>query len=118
MTRSDYQQVVVRNNYLYLLKQKLPIHLTNIIYMEARINYTNIHLRNGKLVMVAKTLKSLEILLLPYQFYRVHRAYLINGSHLQHYNEALGEVTLTNNHRISTSRRKKLSFKGRIVDSL
>lgn len=114
MTRADYQQVAVRNNYLYLLKQKLPIHLSNIIYLEAKVNYTNIYLRNGKLVMIAKTLKSLEILLSPHQFLRIHRGYLINFNHLQKYDCFLGEVTLTNNHRISTSRRKKVSFEGQL----
>jgi DNA-binding LytR/AlgR family response regulator len=116
MTRTDYQQVTVRNNYLYLLKQKLPIHLTNIIYLEAQINYTVIHLKNGKYVMVAKTLKSLEMLLSPYKFLRIHRGYLVNFLHLQDYNGFLGEVTLTNNLRIITSRRKKVSFEGKLAE--
>ncbi|MDZ7899337.1 MAG: LytTR family DNA-binding domain-containing protein [Arcicella sp.] len=114
MNRSDLQQVTVRNNYLYLMKQKLPIHLSNIIYLEAQVNYTNLHLKSGKFVMVAKTLKSLEILLSPHKFHRIHRGYLINGSHLQKYNGLLGEVTLTNDYRLVTSRRKKVSFEGEL----
>jgi two-component system, LytTR family, response regulator len=112
MNNPSYQHITVRDNYLYLFKQKLPIHLSNIIFLEAQVNYTNLYLKSGKLVVVAKTLKSLEMLLSPHKFHRIHRAYLINGSHLQDYNGLLGEVTLTNNHRIVTSRRKKVSFEG------
>ncbi len=114
MTRSEYQQVTVRNNYLYLLKQKLPIHLSNIIYLEAQINYTNIHLISGKLVIIAKTLKSLETILTPHQFHRIHRGFLVNTNHIQNYSTALGELRLTNNHVLSTSRRRKISFEGRL----
>jgi DNA-binding LytR/AlgR family response regulator len=51
----------------------------------------------------------------PHQFHRIHRSYLINGVHFQKYEESLGEVTLTNNHRVITSRRKKISFEGWIL---
>jgi two-component system, LytTR family, response regulator len=112
MINQPYPNEVVRDNYLYLMKQKLPIHLSNIIYLEAQVNYTVIHLKNGKCVMIAKTLKSFESILSAHKFHRIHRTYIINGNHLQDYNGSLGEVTLTNNHRIVTSRRKKLSFEG------
>lgn len=114
MTRSEYQQVTVRNSYLYLLKQKTQIHLSNIILLEAKVNYTNIYLRNGKVMMIAKTLKSLDRILETHRFYRIHRAFLINGNHLQSYDSDSGEVLLTNNHRAITSRRRKLSFEGLI----
>lgn len=115
MNRSFYQQITIRNNCLLLLKQTVRLHFSEIIYLEAHINYTNIHLRNGKTVMIAKTLKSLETILSPHQFYRVHRAFLINGTHLKHYDSDLGEMLLTNNHRVSTSRRRKGEFEGRMV---
>jgi two-component system, LytTR family, response regulator len=117
MNNPSNHNEAVRDNYLFLMKQKLPIHLSNIIYLEAHVNYTSIHLKNGKYLVVAKTLKSLETLLAPHQFHRIHRTYLINGNHLQEYNGSLGEVTLTNNHRIATSRRKKGSFEGWISAS-
>jgi DNA-binding LytR/AlgR family response regulator len=100
----------IRNNYLYFLRQKTPIHISNIILLEAKINYTNIYLKNGKKIMLAKTLKSFEELLFNHHFYRIHRAFLINGNHLQAYDAELGEVILTNNHRVVTSRRKRELF--------
>ena len=116
MNRSFYQQITVRNNYLLLLKQTVRIHFSEMIYLEAHINYTSIHLRNGKTVTIAKTLKSLETILSPHQFLRCHRAFLINQNHLKHYDSDLGEVLLTNNHIVSTSRRKKGEFEGRMVE--
>jgi DNA-binding LytR/AlgR family response regulator len=117
MNDTFYQREAVRDNHLYLMKHKLPINLSNIIYLEAQINYTVLHLKNGKYVVVAKTLKSLETLLSPHKFLRIHRTYLINKSHLQNYDGLLGEVTLTNNYRIVASRRRKMTFKGWIGNS-
>ena len=84
--------------------------IANIIMFEAHINYTTIHLKNGKKIMVSKTLKSFEELLLNHHFYRIHRAFLINSQHLQAYDSTLGQARLTNNYTVSTSRRKKEVF--------
>jgi DNA-binding LytR/AlgR family response regulator len=104
----------VRNDYLYVFKQKFPIHLSNIILLEAKVNYTLIYLKEGKKIMVAKTLKSLEEILAEHNFLRIHRAFLINGRHLQGYDKSLGLVSLTNNYKVSTSRRKKELFEERM----
>jgi two-component system LytT family response regulator len=95
---------------LYLYKNKLKIEIANIIMFEAHINYTTIHLKNGKKIMISKTLKSFEELLLNHHFYRIHRAFLINSEHLQAYDSVLGQARLTNNYTVSTSRRKKDFF--------
>ena len=115
MNRSFYQQITIKNDCLCLLKQTVRLHFSEMIYLEAHINYTSIHLRNGKKILIAKTLKSLETILSPHQFLRIHRGILINATHLKHYNSDLGEVLLTNNHRVSTSRRRKGEFEGRMV---
>jgi DNA-binding LytR/AlgR family response regulator len=97
----------VRNNYLCLFKERIKIHLSEIILLEADVNYSYIHLRNGKRIMVAQTLKSFTKILVDYSFYRVHRAFLINKIHLRAYNSDLREIILTNNHKVIASRRKK-----------
>ena len=114
MNTSNFHFESIQNNHLYFLRQKTPIHISNIILLEAKVNYTNIYLKNGKKVMLAKTLKSFEDLLLNHHFYRIHRAFLINGNHLQAYDSDLGEVILTNNHRVTTSRRRKELFENQI----
>ena len=99
-----------RSPILFLFKEKVRIQHSSIILLEAKGNYTIIHLKNGKKMMIAKTLKSLEEKLDNHHFYRVHRAFLINSNHLMNYNASLGEVLLTDNHVVSTSRRKKDTF--------
>jgi two-component system LytT family response regulator len=100
----------VSNFNLFLYKSKIQIDISSIIMLEAQVNYTTIYLKNGKKIMVSKTLKSFEELLLNYRFYRIHRAFLINYEHLQAYDSALGQARLTNNYTVSTSRRKKEFF--------
>jgi DNA-binding LytR/AlgR family response regulator len=108
MTPSILHISYVRNNYLCLFKERMKIHLSEIILLEADVNYTCLHLRSGKKIMVAKTLKSFTEILLGYNFYRVHRAFLINTQHLRAYNADLREIVLTNNHKIIASRRRKI----------
>jgi DNA-binding LytR/AlgR family response regulator len=118
MNRTNFHFESIRNNNLYFLRQKTPINISNIILLEAKVNYTNIYLKNGKKVMLAKTLKSFEELLLNHQFCRIHRAFLINSNHLQAYNSDLGEAILTNNHRVSASRRRKEFFENQMKENL
>lgn len=114
MNTTNFHFESIRNNQLYFLRQKTPIHISNIILLEAKVNYTNIYLKNGTKIMLAKTLKSFEVLLLNHNFYRIHRAFLINSNHLQAYDFDLGEAILTNNLRVAASRRKKESFENQM----
>ena len=110
MNNFNIEKDIVRNNTLYLFKEKVRIQHSSIILLEAKGNYTIIHLKNGETMMIAKTLKSLEEKLDNHHFYRIHRTFLINSNHLMNYNASLGEVLLTDNHIVTTSRRKKDTF--------
>ncbi len=110
MINPTTQMGSLRSNILYLFKEKVRIQHSSIILLEAKGNYTLIHLKNKKKMMIAKTLKSLEENLNNNQFYRIHRTFLINRTHLMSYNASLGEVLLTDNHIVNTSRRKKYTF--------
>src|SRR5690606_5695112 len=52
------------------------LEVSNIIRCEADINYTIIHTKDGRKIMVAKTLKSFEALLSDCNFFRVHNSHL------------------------------------------
>jgi DNA-binding LytR/AlgR family response regulator len=110
MTTNFYPLELVSKNSLSLLRQQTTIMLSEIILLEAEINYTHFYLRNGKKLTIAKTLKHFEKELDSKQFIRIHRTYLINRNHLKTYDSFLGEVVLTNNHRVSASRRRKETF--------
>lgn len=104
----------VRNDYLILFKNKVRVHLSEIILLEAEENYTHLHLQNGKKITIARTLKAFEKVLDAYHFHRIHRAFLINFVHLKSYDLTLGEALMTNNYRVIASRRRKVAFEGQI----
>jgi DNA-binding LytR/AlgR family response regulator len=115
MNTSTFKISNVKDNYLYILRRQKKIHLSEIILLEGHINYTHIYLQNGRKMMIAKTLKSLEGILTSHHFYRIHRGILINSNHLKAYDSALGEALLTNNHKVTASRRKKMAFENMII---
>lgn len=114
MKPSIYQLESVKNNYLYLFRNRIKVHLSEIIFLEGELNYTHLHLQNGKKITIARTLKIFEKALDSYHFHRIHRAFLINSKHLQSYNLILGEALMTNNHKVIASRRRKVAFEGQI----
>jgi len=68
-----------------------------ILYCEGMINYTKIYLTSGKELIMAKTLKSIE-LILGDNFCRIHKSYLVNKNHILKYSRSNGyKITLINN---------------------
>lgn len=54
------------------------IDLNEILYCQAKRNYTMIYLDNGDKMMVSKNLGKLERLLNPTTFLRIHRSFIVN----------------------------------------
>ncbi|QEC46047.1 response regulator transcription factor [Pseudobacter ginsenosidimutans] len=52
--------------------------LANILYCEAKDNYTIFHVKDGKQHIAAKTLRTIQEILEERNFLRVHRQYLVN----------------------------------------
>lgn len=59
------------------------VHVADIIRCESERNYTTFFLREGKPIVVTRTLKEYEELLEPSGFVRVHHSHLINLEHLR-----------------------------------
>lgn len=53
-----------------------------ILYLKAESNYTEIYFKDGTKKLLSKTLKILEDILPSHQFFRVHKSYLVNASHI------------------------------------
>ena len=78
----------------------------DIVLLEGSSNYTKFFFVNQKSLIVAKTLKEYEDILLEHQFLRVHKSYLVNRAHVIKVDrEAVLE--LTNKMHIPGSRRRK-----------
>ncbi|MFM9910022.1 MAG: LytR/AlgR family response regulator transcription factor, partial [Chitinophagaceae bacterium] len=83
----------------------------HIVYCEAVSNYTHIYLLDKPKLVVSKTLKDIEEILLPFKFYRVHNSYLINLLLINKFVKAEGgSVEMSNGTQVPVSRQKKEAF--------
>lgn len=87
------------------------IHLFNIndiIRCESEDNYTKFFLKNGKSILISKTLKEYEELLSEHGFERIHQSHLINLAYLKSYiRKDGGYIVMTDNSHLPISQRKK-----------
>jgi two-component system, LytTR family, response regulator len=83
-----------------------------IVYCEGDRNYTNFHLTEGKKkIVVAKTLKEVEEILVSYGFFRIHHSYLVNLAHILEFRRGSGgHVVMSNGSHLTVSRTKKIQF--------
>lgn len=82
-----------------------------VIVLKAEINYTTLYLKNGKKITVATPLKVLERRFASHNFLRVHRSYLINLACTKGYKTLDSSIQLTDNQRVTVSRRKITDLK-------
>lgn len=87
------------------------INPTEVVMLQADINYTILYFANGQKTIVATPLKTLESRLVPYDFYRTHKSYLINLKCVKLFSEATNTIQMTDNHKVIVSRRKRTQLK-------
>jgi len=91
------------------------LKLEDIVVCEAEKNYTIIHLKNKKPIIVSRSLMEYEKILEGTSFLRIHRSYLINLQHVNEYHRGEGGVAImSNGTEIEISRRKKKLFMSKI----
>jgi two-component system LytT family response regulator len=74
-------------------------------------NYATVYFEDKSKLLVAKTLKDLEVLLAPYPFERIHKSHLINMDHLKrYYNRFSGEVEMSDGAVLPVAQRKKTAL--------
>jgi DNA-binding LytR/AlgR family response regulator len=83
----------------------------NVVLMEAEINYTNLHFKNGEQILLCQTLKSLEEKMKGLGFLRIHRKILVNTLYISHFDELNTSFVLKNGQEVEVSRRKLRSLK-------
>jgi two-component system LytT family response regulator len=79
---------------------------SEVIWCEADVNYTNLHLNGDRRFVSARTLKDYEDMLTPLGFLRTHRSYLVNRAHVDHLDRS-GFVVLRNGKRVEVASRRK-----------
>lgn len=82
-----------------------------VAYCVSESNYTHFHFVDGKSILVSKTLKEFEPILLEHNFFRIHRSYIINLNCIARYNKGKGgEVIMKDGTALEVSREKKDEF--------
>jgi two-component system, LytTR family, response regulator len=84
------------------------IDINLIVRVEAISNYSKIHFKDGKKIVVSKVLAWFEERLGTDYFIRIHRSHIINKDAITLY--AGSQVRLSNNDTITVARRKKVFF--------
>lgn len=84
------------------------LSVDEIIRCEADNNYTKIYLSSGEKIIVSKTLKTFELVLVQYNFLRIHQSHLINQEYLKRYHKTDGGfVTLADGTELPVARARK-----------
>ncbi len=87
------------------------IKTSDIIYLEASVNYTHIHCEGNKKFIVSRTLKDFEDMLSTETFLRIHNSYIINKNYAEKYIRGDGgQVVLSNGITLDVAKRKKSEF--------
>lgn len=81
---------------------------SELLYIKADSNYSTFYFKDGRKLIVSKTLKTIEESYLSSGFVRIHKSHLVNVSELSKYikNDG-GYVVLSNGERLSVSRNKR-----------
>lgn len=66
------------------------VEIADIVRCESDDNYTRFFLKNGKRILVSKTLKEYDNLLSAHGFLRIHQSHLINPAHIVEFVKADG----------------------------
>ena len=99
-------KIALPTNYGFQMEQ---IH--HIMYCEADANYTRIHMFNDHVLLVSKSLKTVEEMISRDFFFRIHKSYLINLNFLKSYSKDKGfSVTLDNGTTLPVAMRKNEEF--------
>lgn len=85
------------------------VHIDQIIRCETSGSYTTFFLSDGKKIIVSKSLKHYEEILLPPTFFRIHQSHLINTHYIIRYSKE-GMVFMADSVSIPISRAKKELF--------
>ena len=87
------------------------VEIADIIRCESSSNYTYIHVKNEKPILISKTLKDIEQLLSNHGFIRIHQSHLVNIKSIKKYMKGKsGSLILKDGSVIPVSRSKKGEF--------
>jgi two-component system, LytTR family, response regulator len=104
-------QVQVLRLFISTIEGYYPVNTDELIYCTANKSYTVFHLIDNRQYLVTRSLKEYEELLVPYNFFRIHKSFLVNIHHIQKVIKTDGmSVLMSNDEELPVSFRKKNQF--------
>ncbi len=87
------------------------VNIKDIVRFEAEDNYTHIYLNSGERITASKTIKAYEDMLVPFNFYRVHKRHVINLNYMRKFVKGDGGyLVMDDDIKIEVSRRRRPAF--------
>lgn len=127
---TNLSSLKTQNNHIMINTQFAPDHMIalsaineyiltteeNIVSCHSSGNYTEVHLEDGRKVVISKTLKDVERSFRTRWFVRVHHSHLINLKHAIKFLKKDGDrLLLDNGNEVMVSRSKKKDLMERII---
>lgn len=80
--------------YFRINKEMVKVLLSKILFLESRKEYVMLYLEGNKSLLVKQSISSLEKLLSPHRFIRVHRSYMVTKGRITSYNSTRIKIGL------------------------
>ena len=87
------------------------VNIKDVVRFEAEDNYTHIFLNGVEKITASKTIKAYEDMLVPFNFYRVHKRHVINLNFMRKFVKGDGGYLIMDDDiKIEVSRRRRPAF--------
>lgn len=113
----NYKKLLSEINIRNKTRIKIPtvkgvefIDTSDLVYLEADGSYTTAYFKNSDKLIISKPIKQIEPLLNLNTFFRIHRSYIINTSHIRRLERDSFTIIMNNNTVIPLSRRRYNDF--------
>jgi two-component system LytT family response regulator len=93
-----------------VMNRFITVPVNEILYIQSDVNYCYIYLKDGRKILIAKTLKEYHQQLEIHLFARVHKSYLVNLEAIDFCNFAEYEIRMNNGSCLPIARRKRKLF--------
>lgn len=92
---------------LKTMERIYSVDINDIIRFESDGGYSKVYLLDGKRIMVSRTMKEFEDMLVDANFLRIHNSHLINMNHLYCFEKTEGHVIMKDDSVVPVSNRKR-----------
>ena len=92
------------------------IEVRDLVHLEADSNYTIFYMKDGKRVVVAKTMKEYEEVLDENVFVRIHKSHIVNLDYLKSFSAMNSSVMTTTGNELAVSRRRWSEFTDKVAN--